>query len=43
MLAGLELLEPGLVQLDKWWPEGPLATPNSLVETLILGAVGRKP
>jgi hypothetical protein len=43
MLKGVDLLEPGLVQLDQWWPEGPLSKPNSLVETLILGAVGRKP
>ncbi|MEC3980915.1 SAM-dependent methyltransferase [Amycolatopsis sp. H20-H5] len=43
MLKGLDLLDPGLVELDQWWPEGPLAKPNSLVETLILGAVGRKP
>jgi len=43
MLDGLELLEPGLVELDQWWPGGPAMTPPSLVERLILGAVGRKP
>jgi SAM-dependent methyltransferase len=43
MLAGLNLLEPGLVELDQWWPEGPALTPPYLVERLILGAVGRKP
>jgi SAM-dependent methyltransferase len=43
MLDGLELLEPGLVELDQWWPGGPALTPPSLVERLILGAVGRKP
>ena len=43
MLAGLDLLEPGLVELDQWWPGGPALTPPYLVERLILGAVGRKP
>ena len=43
MLAGLDLLEPGLVELDHWRPNGPAPTPRSLVECLILGAVGRKP
>lgn len=43
MLPGLELLEPGLVEIDQWWPDGPAFTEPSLVERLILGAVGRKP
>jgi SAM-dependent methyltransferase len=43
MLAGLELLEPGLVELDRWRPDGPVPTTRSLVEHLILGAIGRKP
>ena len=43
MLAGLDLLEPGLVELDQWRPDGPVPTVRSLVEHLILGAVGRKP
>ncbi len=43
MLASLELLEPGLVELDQWWPGGPALTPPSLEERLMLGAVGRKP
>lgn len=43
MLAGLELMEPGLVELDKWWPDGSPPENQSLVEQLILGAVGRKP
>ncbi len=43
MLAGLELLEPGLVELGQWWPEGPALTPPFLEERLSLGAVGRKP
>ncbi|GAB3904213.1 SAM-dependent methyltransferase [Kibdelosporangium lantanae] len=40
---GLQLLEPGLVKLDEWWPPGPPIRERSLVEHLILGAVGRKP
>jgi hypothetical protein len=43
LLTGLDLLEPGLVELDQWWPEGPALTEPSLVERLILGGVGRKP
>jgi SAM-dependent methyltransferase len=39
---GLELLEPGLVELDQWWPAGPPVRELSLVEHLILGGVGRK-
>jgi hypothetical protein len=37
---GLELLEPGLVKLHKWWPDGP---PPSSSDMCALGAVGRKP
>ncbi|HET9255813.1 MAG TPA: SAM-dependent methyltransferase [Pseudonocardiaceae bacterium] len=43
MMAGLDLLEPGLVELDDWWPDGPLPAERLLVERLVLGAVGRKP
>jgi SAM-dependent methyltransferase len=43
MLVGLDLLEPGLIELDQWRPDGPVPTTRSLVEHLILGAVGRKP
>ncbi len=43
MLTGLELLEPGLVELDQWRPGDPALTPPSLEERLMLGAVGRKP
>jgi SAM-dependent methyltransferase len=43
MLAGLDLLEPGLVELDQWRPDGPMPTTRSLVEHLVLGAVGRRP
>ena len=40
---GLELLEPGLVELDHWRPAGPIAEDRSVVERLMIGGVGRKP
>jgi hypothetical protein len=43
MLAGLELLEPGLVQPADWWPEGPRMKPLKLSDHCLLAAVGRKP
>lgn len=40
---GLELVEPGLVEMDEWWPAGPkLAEPN-LTQRLVLAGLGRKP
>jgi SAM-dependent methyltransferase len=43
MMSGLDLLEPGLVTLADWWPDGPRLRPLSPVQRLIHGAVGRKP
>ncbi|WP_084424872.1 SAM-dependent methyltransferase [Kibdelosporangium aridum] len=43
MLAGLELLDPGLVLLADWWPDGPRLQPLGRTQRLALGAVGRKP
>jgi hypothetical protein len=43
MLDGLELLEPGLVPLADWWPDGPRLRPLAPMQRLALGAVGRKP
>ncbi|MGW6332596.1 SAM-dependent methyltransferase [Nocardia rhamnosiphila] len=40
--CGLELLEPGLVRLDDWWPSGP-AVQARPPEALMLGGVGYKP
>ncbi|MGW5751495.1 SAM-dependent methyltransferase [Nocardia rhamnosiphila] len=40
--CGLELLEPGLVHLDDWWPAGP-ALQARPPEALMLGGVGYKP
>jgi len=43
MLEGLELLQPGLVTTDDWWPDGPHLTPLSPAAQCIVAAVGRKP
>ncbi|MGH3827303.1 MAG: SAM-dependent methyltransferase [Pseudonocardiaceae bacterium] len=42
MLAGLELLDPGLVRCADWWPDGPQVKPLDTVQHCIVGAVGRK-
>jgi hypothetical protein len=42
MLAGLELLDPGLVRCADWWPDGPQIKPLDTVQYCIVGAVGRK-
>lgn len=38
----LELVEPGVVPVDEWWPSGPARSPDTREERLILGGVGRK-
>jgi hypothetical protein len=43
MLAGLELIDPGLVLCADWWPDGPRVKPLDTVQRCIVGAVGRKP
>jgi hypothetical protein len=43
MFGDLDLIEPGLVRCDDWWPDGPRLTPLSEVRHCIVGAVGRKP
>jgi len=40
---GLELVEPGLVRLCDWWPDGPSLGPHQTVDDVLLGAVARKP
>lgn len=37
-----ELVEPGLVLCDDWWPDGPRIKPLNQVEECIVGGVGRK-
>ncbi|MFQ6227754.1 SAM-dependent methyltransferase [Nocardia sp. NPDC002869] len=41
--AGLELLAPGLVELEGWWPPGPPTRRQLPEERLILGGLGYKP
>ncbi|GAB3888769.1 SAM-dependent methyltransferase [Kibdelosporangium lantanae] len=43
MLDGLDLVEPGLVLVSDWWPDGPRIKPRADVQRLALGAVARKP
>ncbi|GAA5063032.1 SAM-dependent methyltransferase [Nocardia callitridis] len=43
LFDGLELLAPGLVELDEWWPAGPPTRVPWPDEHLILGGLGRKP
>jgi SAM-dependent methyltransferase len=43
MLSGLELVEPGMVPLAEWWPDGPRLQPLNPVQRLLVGAVGWKP
>jgi hypothetical protein len=42
-LGGLELVEPGLVPVMDWWPDGPRIKPVVSVQRLVVGAVARKP
>ncbi|WP_241996142.1 SAM-dependent methyltransferase [Kribbella antiqua] len=42
MFPGQELVEPGLVLCDDWWPDGPRVKPLNPVEECIAGGVGRK-
>ncbi|MEV4313652.1 SAM-dependent methyltransferase [Actinocrispum sp. NPDC049592] len=42
-LDGLEPIEPGLVPVVDWWPDGPPMKPLAPVQRLIAGAVARKP
>jgi S-adenosyl methyltransferase len=39
---GLEMVEPGLVRVSEWWPDGPLLTTSS-ADALALVGVARKP
>ncbi|MFC0105903.1 SAM-dependent methyltransferase [Kibdelosporangium aridum] len=42
-LDGLELVQPGLVPVMDWWPDGPTLKPVAAVQRLVVGAVARKP
>lgn len=38
----LDLVEPGLVELDDWWPPGPRVCARALEQRLMLGGLGYK-
>jgi S-adenosyl methyltransferase len=42
-LEGMELVEPGLVNLHEWWPGGPRTTPITNMDRVFLSGVARKP
>ncbi|WP_255520958.1 MULTISPECIES: SAM-dependent methyltransferase [unclassified Saccharopolyspora] len=42
-LDGLELVDPGLVMLHEWWPEGPRTAPLTQMDKVFLSGVARKP
>ncbi|MBF6098973.1 SAM-dependent methyltransferase [Nocardia cyriacigeorgica] len=41
--GGLELIAPGLVELEQWWPMGPPIREPFPEERIMLGGVARKP
>jgi hypothetical protein len=43
LFPGLELVEPGLVPCEDWWPDGPRIKASAPAGRCIAGAVGRKP
>jgi hypothetical protein len=43
LFHGLELVEPGVVELVNWWPDGPRLRPMNIAQRLIVGALARKP
>lgn len=43
MFGGLELVEPGLVLCDEWWPDGPRLAPLSPVRRCIAAGIAYKP
>ncbi|MFD5095493.1 SAM-dependent methyltransferase [Amycolatopsis thailandensis] len=43
LFDGLEILEPGVVHLHEWWPEGPRLAPLTQLNHLSLSGVAVKP
>ncbi|MET0136422.1 MAG: SAM-dependent methyltransferase [Kibdelosporangium sp.] len=43
ILGGLELVEPGLVPVGDWWPDGPRLKPSAHVDRIGYGVLARKP
>ncbi|WP_329056205.1 SAM-dependent methyltransferase [Amycolatopsis sp. NBC_01488] len=42
LFAGFTLLEPGLIRLDHWWPDGPALRAPRPAQQLAFGGVGTK-
>ncbi|MEA5367332.1 SAM-dependent methyltransferase [Amycolatopsis sp., V23-08] len=43
LFDGLDLIDPGIVPLYQWWPDGPRLKPVTVAHRIIAGGVGRKP
>ncbi|GHF42190.1 hypothetical protein FHX82_005071 [Amycolatopsis bartoniae] len=43
LFHGIDMIEPGIVELVNWWPDGPSLKPLNVAQRLIVGGVGRKP
>ena len=43
LFCDLQIVEPGLVELDDWWPTGPPMKVRLTEERLLLGGLGYKP
>ncbi|MBB4688352.1 SAM-dependent methyltransferase [Amycolatopsis jiangsuensis] len=43
MVDGLEIIEPGLVELRDWWSDGPQLAPPNTAQRIMAGVVARKP
>jgi hypothetical protein len=43
LFAGWDLVEPGVVQVPLWRPEGKPLRPRQLAKIGIYGGIGRKP
>jgi SAM-dependent methyltransferase len=43
MTPGVEFVEPGMVPVADWWPDGPRMQPLAPLQQLLVGGVARKP
>jgi hypothetical protein len=43
LMNGLQVLDPGLTTLSKWWPDGPTVGESPVEGNFVLGALARKP
>lgn len=42
LFGDLPLIEPGIVPVAEWWPDGPMAAPLDPEQKLVMGGVARK-